>query len=92
MQLTVHEAATFVVVHGYEQRDATYMLEAGVTSDALVVIVRDYTVATTPVSALARERRGFGFRLIHALSDHANITSQPGCGTRVELQFGIGNA
>jgi stage II sporulation protein AB (anti-sigma F factor) len=94
VQLAVHEAASNSIVHGYdeEQRDATYMLEASVASDALVVIVHDYRVGMTAASALPTQRRGLGLGLIHALCDHANITSQPGHGTRVEMQFGIGRS
>lgn len=92
VQLAVHEAAANSIVHGYaeEQRDATYMLEASVASDALLVIVHDYGAGMTAASALPTKGRGRGLALIHALCDHANITSHPGRGTRVEMQFGIG--
>jgi len=95
VQFAVHEAAANAVVHGYRSkpRDTTYMVEASITADALVVVVHDHGVGIAPSSAPPpTERRGVGLRLIHALSDHANISSQAGRGTRVEMQFGIGKA
>jgi stage II sporulation protein AB (anti-sigma F factor) len=92
VQIAVHEAATNSVVHGYDDEhvDATYMLEARVASGALVVIIHDYGVGMTAASALPTKGRGLGLALIHALCDHANVTSQPGYGTRVEMQFRLG--
>jgi stage II sporulation protein AB (anti-sigma F factor) len=92
-QIAVTEAASNCVLHGYgeDATGKTYMVEASVLDDAIVIVVHDCGVGITSQSesAVPVPGRGLGLGLIHALADLADVSSQPGKGTRVVMHFEV---
>ena len=91
--ITVTEACTNCVQHAYpeaERPTATYMLEADIHDDTLVVIVNDCGVGARAGATSANAGPGFGLALIKELADASEFVTRPGYGTRVVLRFAIG--
>ncbi len=91
IRLAVTEACTNCVLHAYgdEARPgSTYMLEASVDGDDVVVVVNDCGIGVA--RAAATSGLGFGLRLIDDAADGTVVSSRPGYGTRVVMRFATG--
>jgi anti-sigma regulatory factor (Ser/Thr protein kinase) len=89
VRIAVNEACINCVQHAYtgERPDTTYMLEARVEQDALIVVVHDYGIGSPDTGQNAGVR--FGLRMIEELTDGTHFSSRPGHGTRVAMRFAI---
>jgi serine/threonine-protein kinase RsbW len=90
IRLAVTEACTNCVLHsqGDAPGDATFVLDAHVTGDELVIVVRDFGggLLQAPVGSGGL---GLGMRLIEQLSASSEVSSRPGGGTRVSMHFSV---
>lgn len=92
VKIAVNEACINCVQHAYAldgARGTTYMLEASVEDDTLVVVVHDYGIGILSESRSADAGLGMGLRLMEQLADDMSITSHPGRGTRVAMSFDL---
>lgn len=92
IRLAVTEACSNCVVHAYDESTAegTYVLEARVDHDALLISVCDYGVGVHQAHASIHPGLGYGLHLIKSLADSAEITSPRAGGTRLVMRFAIG--
>jgi serine/threonine-protein kinase RsbW len=90
IRLAVTEACTNCVLHsqGDEPGDATFVLDAHVARDELVIVVRDFGggLAHAPVGSGGL---GLGMKLIEQLSESSRVSSRAGGGTRVSMRFSV---
>jgi serine/threonine-protein kinase RsbW len=88
IRLAVTEACTNCVLHshGGEPGDATFVLDAHVTRDELVIVVRDFGGGLEGAPA-GSGGLGLGMKLIEQLSASSQVSSRPGGGTRVSMRF-----
>jgi serine/threonine-protein kinase RsbW len=90
IRLAVTEACTNCVLHsqGESPGEATFVLDASVNHDELVIVVRDFGggLLRAPVGSGGL---GLGLQLIEQLSDGTQISSRAGGGTRVSMRFSI---
>jgi serine/threonine-protein kinase RsbW len=90
IRLAVTEACTNCVLHsqGDESGEATFVLDARVARDELVIVVRDFGggLLNAPVGSGGL---GLGMQLIEQLSVSSQISSRPGGGTRVSMRFSV---
>ena len=92
VKIAVNEACINCVQHAYAvdaHRGTTYMLEARIDVDALVVVVHDYGIGMLADTPSASAGLGMGLRLMEQLADRVSITSNPGRGTRVIMRFAL---
>jgi anti-sigma regulatory factor (Ser/Thr protein kinase) len=90
IRLAVTEACTNCVLHsqGDGPGDATFVLDASVNRDELVIVVRDFGggLLRAPVGSGGL---GLGMQLIDQLSESSQFSSRPGGGTRVAMRFNV---
>lgn len=93
IRLAVTEACTNCVLHSQddESGDATFVLDARVARDELVIVVRDFGggLLNAPVGSGGL---GLGMQLIEQLSASSQVSSRPGGGTRVSMRFSVSPA
>ena len=92
VKIAVNEACINCVQHAYGADGfggTTYMLEARVEDDTLVVVVHDYGIGMLGESPNANAGLGMGLRLMEQLADGISVTSNPGRGTRVVMRFDL---
>jgi serine/threonine-protein kinase RsbW len=90
IRLAVTEACTNCVLHSPTQGAShpTFVLDAHVERDELVVIVRDFGGGLLGAPA-GHGGLGLGMQLIEQLSESSQVSSRPGGGTRVAMRFGV---
>jgi serine/threonine-protein kinase RsbW len=90
IRLAVTEACTNCVLHsqGDTPGDATFVIEAHVEGDELVVVVRDFGGGLLRAPA-GSGGLGLGMQLIEQLSASSEVSSRPGGGTRVAMHFAV---
>jgi serine/threonine-protein kinase RsbW len=83
VRLAVSEACANAVIHAYpDEEPGEILITAGISSDVLVVTVRDYGVGLPA----RRPPSGIGVTLIHALADAvAAVDADPGVTVRMEF-------
>lgn len=89
IRLAVTEACTNCVLHAYDTdaEASTYVLDARLDKDALLVVVRDSGVGLFVSPPSEYGGLGFGLLLIEQAADDAIVSSPPAGGTRVEMRF-----
>jgi serine/threonine-protein kinase RsbW len=90
IRLAVTEACTNCVLHSQRDTpgDATFVIDAHVSGDELVIVVRDFGGGILRAPA-GSGGLGLGMQLIEQLSTSCEVSSRPGGGTRVEMHFDI---
>jgi serine/threonine-protein kinase RsbW len=85
VRLAVSEACANVVAHAYpDDEPGEIVVTAGITSDTLVVTVRDYGCGLPA----RRPPTGIGVTLIHALADAVEaVDADPGVAVRMEFRL-----
>ncbi|MFZ5647764.1 MAG: anti-sigma F factor [Bacillota bacterium] len=93
LKVAVSEAVTNSIVHGYENDpDGTVELYAEIRGETLTIMVEDQgrgmddvKKALQPAYSTDPERMGLGFSFMQSFSDHLEVQSSPGKGTRVTM-------
>ncbi|MGH3426210.1 MAG: ATP-binding protein [Mycobacteriales bacterium] len=85
VRLAVSEACANAVTHAYpDEEPGEILVTAGISSDALVVTVRDFGCGLPA----RRPPTGIGVTLIHALADAVDaVDADPGVAVRMEFRF-----
>jgi anti-sigma regulatory factor (Ser/Thr protein kinase) len=85
VRLAVSEACANAVAHAYpDEEPGEILITAGISSDALVVTVRDYGCGLPA----RRPSTGIGVTLIHALADAVEaVDADPGVAVRMEFRL-----
>lgn len=98
IKTAVSEAVTNAVIHGYQNREGTILIEASVEENVLSVTVSDDGIGISNIekamepmfSTLPEERSGMGFSFMEAFMDRVEVISSPGGGTSVTMRKKIG--
>lgn len=95
IRTALSEAVSNAVIHGYPQGGGEIHMELALWSDgALVMTVEDQGVGIPDVEQAREplfttgdeeERSGMGFTVMESFTDHLEVTSAPGKGTRVTM-------
>lgn len=94
VKLVVSEAVTNCIIHGYEnQRDGRIVVELALYEErVLEVAVIDYGRGIEDLEKAMQagyssdpERTGMGFVFMRSFTDHLEVDSAPGKGTKVKL-------
>jgi serine/threonine-protein kinase RsbW len=91
VRLAVTEACTNCVLHSHVVGEAphpTFVLDAHLDDDELVVVVRDFGAGLARATA-SRAGLGLGMKLIAQVCESSEVSSQPEGGTRVAMRFDI---
>jgi serine/threonine-protein kinase RsbW len=91
VRLAVTEACTNCVLHSHVLGEAphpTFVLDAHLDDDELVVVVRDFGAGFARTSA-SGAGLGLGMQLIERVCESSQVSSRPGGGTRVAMHFDI---
>jgi stage II sporulation protein AB (anti-sigma F factor) len=99
IKLVVSEAVTNAIVHGYRSEpDQTVRLEVSLEGSCLEVVVEDrgcgiadLETVRQPAVSTDPDRMGLGFCLMETYSDHLDIVTAPGKGTRIVLRRLLGS-
>ena len=99
IKTAVSEAVTNAVIHGYQNREGTILIEASVEENVLSVTVSDDGIGISNIekamepmfSTLPEERSGMGFSFMEAFMDDLEVESEPGCGTVVRMKKKLGS-
>jgi serine/threonine-protein kinase RsbW len=86
LKTATSEACNNVVLHAYPQGAGPLLACVEVGSDELEITVVDHGVGIRPVAG-DDDRMGLGLAVISALADRAQIESEPGEGTAVQMSF-----
>ncbi|MEW5935007.1 MAG: anti-sigma F factor [Bacillota bacterium] len=92
LKVAVSEAVTNAVVHAYPRHPGRVRVRVRLDGGALVVEVEDEGVGIADVERARQtsfttdpERMGLGFTFMESFTDHVEVWSEPGRGTRVTL-------
>lgn len=94
IRTAVSEAVTNAIVHGYDDKEGTVIMECVLYSDRIEITVQDFgkgiedvEQAKTPLftSRPDLERSGMGFTVMETFMDSLEVESDPGKGTRIHM-------
>lgn len=94
IKTAVSEAVTNAIIHGYEDRMGSVLLECSINDDILEIIIEDngkgiedIQLAREPLftSKPELERSGMGFTVMETFMDEVEVISEIGKGTRVRM-------
>ena len=86
VRLCVSEAVANVVRHAYATSGALRVVVES-RDDELVVTVQDWGRGLGRRAARETTGGGFGLRIIERLTEHVDVTSEPGAGTSIIMAF-----
>lgn len=93
IRLAVTEACSNCVLHAYDGADTgKFTVLASIDHDALRVAVADTGTgmpADWPRDCRSKAGLGYGLGIIRTLASEVDVTSSPGQGTRVTMQFAL---
>lgn len=92
IKVAVSEAVSNAVIHGYPGGEGRVRLTARRVGQELELVVEDWGVgiedlerARQPAYSSDPERMGLGFVFMQSFTDHLEVVSRPGEGTRVKM-------
>lgn len=100
IKTAVSEAVTNAIIHGYDSPGEKVELVCRIQGDEIEIIVSDKGKGIENVKRAMEpfyttkpelERSGMGFSFMEAFMDRLEVTSEPGCGTRVHMTRKIGS-
>lgn len=95
IKTAVSEAVTNSIIHGYENKDGTVIIEASIKGEEVTIIVSDegkgienLEQAMQPLytSRPDLERSGMGFTVMETFMDSLQVDSNPGKGTTITMK------
>ncbi|MBQ9157249.1 MAG: anti-sigma F factor [Eubacterium sp.] len=95
----VSEAVTNAILHAYPESEGDIEMELSRDESRVKVVVTDFGIGIRDIEKsmeplyttdTSGERSGMGFTFMEAFSDHLEVISEPGRGTRVYLTKRMG--
>ena len=99
VKTAVSEAVTNCIIHGYEGKEGTIVLEAELNKQELTITIQDFGIGISDIgqameplytSKPEMERSGMGFAFMEAFMDAVQVISTPGEGTTIKMKKEIG--
>lgn len=99
VKTAVSEAVTNCIIHGYEGKEGTIVLEATLCHRDIYITIQDFGIGIADIgqameplytSKPEMERSGMGFSFMEAFMDTVQVKSTPGEGTIITMKKGIG--
>lgn len=95
IKTAVSEAVTNAIIHGYENKDGTVVIEAEIKGDEVTIIVSDEGKGIENIEQAMQplytsrpdlERSGMGFTVMETFIDSLQVDSKPGKGTKIIMK------
>lgn len=95
IKTAVSEAVTNAIIHGYENKDGTVVIEAEIKGDEVTIIVSDEGKGIENIEQAMQplytsrpdlERSGMGFTVMETFMDSLQVDSKPGKGTKIIIK------
>ena len=95
VKTAVSEAVTNAIIHGYEEKGGTVVLEAVLENDTVEIKITDMGkgIENVPQAMMPmyttgedKERSGMGFTFMEVFMDELEVLSEPGKGTTVIMK------
>lgn len=95
IKTAVSEAVTNSIIHGYENKEGTVIIEASIKGDEVTIIVSDEGRGIDNVEEAMQplytsrpdlERSGMGFTVMETFMDNLEVYSNPGKGTKITMK------
>ena len=99
IKTAVSEAVTNAIIHGYEEKEGTVVVQCCISGSTVHIIVKDSGKGIADIERAKEpffttrpelERSGMGFSFMEAFMDSVEVESKPGEGTKVEMRKKIG--
>jgi stage II sporulation protein AB (anti-sigma F factor) len=94
IRTAVSEAVTNAIVHGYDDKEGTVVMECMLYSDRIEITIQDFGKGIDDVEQAKAplftsrpdlERSGMGFTVMETFMDSLEVESAPGKGTRIHM-------
>lgn len=95
IKTAVSEAVTNAIIHGYENKDGTVVIEASIKGNEVTIVVSDEGKGIENVEQAMQplytsrpdlERSGMGFTVMETFMDSLQVDSKLGKGTKVTMK------
>ena len=95
IKTAVSEAVTNAIIHGYEYREGTIIIESKIVNDEIEIIVEDKGMGIGDIvkakepfytSKPDLERSGMGFTVMETFMDSLEVESNKGQGTKIKMR------
>jgi len=99
VKTAVSEAVTNCIIHGYENREGSIVMECVIHNNDISIMIEDYGKGINDIEKAMEplyttrpewERSGMGFAFMEAFMDKLEVESVPGKGTKVFMEKTIG--
>lgn len=95
IKTAVSEAVTNSIIHGYEYKEGSIILEAMINNNTIEIIIRDYGKGISDISKAMEpfytskpdlERSGMGFTVMQTFMDELIVESEENEGTVLKMK------
>lgn len=95
VKTAVSEAVTNAIIHGYEDRIGTVIIECKIENNKIEIIVEDNGIGIEDINKAIEpfytskpelERSGMGFTVMETFMDELKVESKKGIGTKVVIK------
>lgn len=95
IKTAVSEAVTNAIIHGYDGKDGTVVMEGNIFDDTVEFVIRDDGVGIPDIRRAREplftgkpemERSGMGFTIMETFMDGMEVESEVGKGTRITMR------
>lgn len=95
IKTAISEAVTNCIIHGYEGKEGTVVVEATLKGEELELTVQDFGIGIDNIEQAIQplytskpemERSGMGFSFMEAFMDQVEVKSKAGEGTSVKMK------
>ena len=99
VKTAVSEAVTNCIIHGYENKEGSIVMECIIHNNNISIMIEDYGKGINDIEKAMEplyttrpewERSGMGFASMEAFMDKLEVESVPGKGTKVFMEKTIG--
>ncbi len=99
VKTAVSEAVTNCIIHGYENKEGSIVMECVIHNNDISIMIEDYGKGINDIEKAMEplyttrpewERSGMGFAFMEAFMDKLEVESVPGKGTKVFMEKTIG--
>ena len=99
VKTAVSEAVTNCIIHGYDNKEGSIVMECIIHNNNISIMIEDYGKGINDIEKAMEplyttrpewERSGMGFAFMEAFMDKLEVESVPGKGTKVFMEKTIG--